>query len=344
MLKRYLRYLVGILLIGVSVPMLFQLYSEDVRGGIVSASDSELTELGSLAMKLDTADRDKVRSTLRQLSDTEDLGVSALLKDIWNRRGWFERFRNPEVFDDPAVRLMLARQLVIIGKTDAAEYSAYIKSQAYSQDWVVRANAADALAVVGDFESLELLYKISLTPHRLVALRAIRALEQVAQSGRLNYDRAFGYLNELKGDPQIDDEVVKKEIINASERLLEQNHRATGSNVEEFTAFDKGVYPYQGNLSGLIVQAESGAPQAQHMLGERYLVGIGMAPNFDKARKWLMLSVEQNYAPAKASLAQMYLTGRGVELNRDKAIELLEEAAHQGDTASQKLLESIKSK
>lgn len=343
MLKRYLRYLIGVMVIGISVPMLLQLYSDDTHRGIVNASESPIS-IDSLARQLDTTDRDQARSVIRQLGDTKVLRAIELLEDVWNRGSWFRSFSHPDIFDDPVVRLMLARQLLIVGKNGDGEYGAYIKSQAYSSDWIVRANAADALAVIDDIESVNLLHKVVLTPHRLVALRAIRALDKIAQFG-INYDRAFSYLDELKDDTRIDDEVVRKEIIDAHGRFLEHGRRATADDAEEFTAFGKRSqpYPYRDKLSELTAQAESGSPQAQHILGERYLVGVGVEPNLEKAKKWLLLSVAQNYAPAKASLAQMYLAGRGVEVNRDKAIELLEEGVLQGDTASQKLLEMIKS-
>ncbi|MES9902244.1 MAG: hypothetical protein ABW168_06125 [Sedimenticola sp.] len=339
MFSKCLNYLFGGIVFVSSVLMLSQVYSDDVHSGIATATESDLTHFDNLKAQLDSPDRDKVRLVLKQLGDAGGLQAFSLLEDIWKRGELFRYFKYQETFYDPVVRLMLARQLLAISKNMVVEYADYIKSQAYSKNWIVRANAADALAVVNDIESVDLLYKIALTPHSLVALRAVRALERVIRSG-INSDKAFSYLDKLNADSRITDEDVKREIIDARRKFLERSRSNAAGHTEEFTPFDKmhRPYPYQNEISKLVNLAESGDPQAQHMLGERYLVGIGVEQNYDKAKKWLISSVEQNYAPAKASLAQMYLTGRGVELNRARAIGLLEEAAHQGYMAARELL------
>src|SRR5690606_12145751 len=147
----------------------------------------------------------------RKLGRIGDSQAIEYLKDLWNRGDALKSLRNPEITDDPVVRIMIAQQLLENGVIKKAEYGNYIKSQAQIQNWIIRSNAADALAAVDDTESVELLYKISLTPHRLVALRAVRSLEYLSRSGTMS-EEAVEALEGLLSDPNLEDQEVKQEI------------------------------------------------------------------------------------------------------------------------------------
>lgn len=322
-----------------------------MRYGTVStkhhSADSGLQtdRFAELKLQLDTLNRGQARSAIRELGQNGNKQAIDFLRVLWNHGAELKAFKHPDVIKDPVVRLMLAQQLLHNGEVGSGSYSSYIKSQSKSRNWIIRANSAEALVAVGDKESIELLSAIAMTPHRLVALRAVRSLEQLSRSRAESVSKqALSTLNSLLDNAELKDQEVKKEIWEVRQKLLQFKHESLDDiqlkRVDGFIPFNEAEtrIPYKDAFPDLKRRAESGDPEARHILGERHLVGIHTESNYTKALKWLTLAVQQDYAPAKASLAQMYLTGRGVKQDRVKAIQLLVEAAQQGYEPAQRLL------
>lgn len=320
-----------------------------VSAAMLYANSTGTDSIGStdLRSQIDTPDRDQARAAIRQLGQSGVKENIEYISELWEHGAALQNFRHPGIIDDPVVRLMMAQQLLHNEATDDGSYGSYIKSQAQSRDWVIRSSAADALVAVGDKESITLLHAIALTPHRLVALRAVRALDQLSTTGP-NSDRASIALSNLLHDPELEDQEVKQEIRDALEKPARSQQEtlanASRKGAEGFIPLNesKAADPYENAMPDLLQRGERGDPEAQHILGERYLVGVGTEPDYVEALKWLTLAAQQNYAPAKSSLAQMYLSGRGVEQDRAEAMRLLKEAEQQGYAPARQLLELLR--
>lgn len=106
--------------------------------------------------------------------------------------------------------------------------------------------------------------------------------------------------------------------------------------------FEPKSFAESGIDLGLVEeQANSGDASAQQRLGEYYVLGYGVEKDYEKARYWLKLAAEADYAPGMASYAQLYLTGRGVELDRNAAKVWLNRASAKGHDPSTALLEVL---
>ena len=316
---------VAVLLIGSSIFLGIEQYPAFANNNNVDA-ESKYGISGDIKSQLDSSDRDTVRLAIHSLGKNSSNRVTELFKNLWNGEST-EMFLHPESFNDPVVRLELAKELISRGESDEGKYVSFIKSNAYSRDWIIRSNAADGLAAVDDKEAVDLLYEIALTPHQQVALRAVWALERIAIEGNSS-NLAIEAINQLLVSSDIDDEQIKEALRNAQNKISKK--RVTGSSTDkDFIPYDGKELPPQSE-SELLRRANEGDPESQYMLGEMYLVGVGTQPDYGKAKKWLQLAVSQDFAPAKASLAQMYLSGRGVEKDRVKAMSLLKEAKAQG--------------
>lgn len=73
--------------------------------------------------------------------------------------------------------------------------------------------------------------------------------------------------------------------------------------------------------------AKIGNSGAAFRLGTRYLNGIEVQVDYDKALYFLNLAAEKDHANAIYSLGYMYLYGEGVETNHKKAFKLLRRSA-----------------
>lgn len=76
--------------------------------------------------------------------------------------------------------------------------------------------------------------------------------------------------------------------------------------------------------------AEAGDPEAQHRLGEMYLLGRGVDTSDREAVQWFGRSAESGYALAQYELGMMYLDGRQVPQDDVQAVMWLTLAAAQG--------------
>ncbi|TNE67907.1 MAG: sel1 repeat family protein [Alphaproteobacteria bacterium] len=80
-------------------------------------------------------------------------------------------------------------------------------------------------------------------------------------------------------------------------------------------------------LSELEAHAADGDPEAQNLLGNRYLHGNGVEKDDRKALAFYQMAAGQNLPRAITNLAAMYDTGTGIETDKAKAIELYQKAA-----------------
>lgn len=81
--------------------------------------------------------------------------------------------------------------------------------------------------------------------------------------------------------------------------------------------------------------AKSGDTDAQMILGEMYLDGIGVEVDHDKAFFWLSKAAASGDPEAQYHLAFMYENGIKVAKNMTRAVKWYTEAALQGDILSQ---------
>ncbi len=285
-----------------------------------------------------------MRAAVKELGSRGEEKQLECLENLWRRGSEEREGARYEVLSDPVVRLVLAQILLENGKEAGGAYVSYIKDKAYSRNWVVRSNAADALAAVGDLESIELLQEIAKTPHRLVALRAVWSLERLHEKG-VSRDKVLPVVSGLVTNPIIKDEEVKKVLRRVYEDIsreqLEELEPSDESGKEGFVALEEiggGDDAYEGRIKELEDKAKAGDVEAQHTLGEFYLLGVHVNKNYSEALKWLSLSAQKGFAPAKTSLANMYLSGRGVEENREKAVRLLLDAKNQGYAPARRML------
>jgi hypothetical protein len=88
-------------------------------------------------------------------------------------------------------------------------------------------------------------------------------------------------------------------------------------------------------INNLEIAANNGSANAQLMLGNCYLNGNGVLPDYQKAVAWLEKACEQNNATAQYLLGSLYLNGNGVQQDAQKAAQLYGQAANQGDALAQ---------
>ncbi|KAE9845655.1 sel1 repeat family protein, partial [Escherichia coli] len=72
--------------------------------------------------------------------------------------------------------------------------------------------------------------------------------------------------------------------------------------------------------------------KAQMYLGYAYLNGKGVAVDYDKAKNFLELAVNQGEPSAMYHLGTMYFDGKGIAVNRSKAIPLFQKSCSAGDS------------
>jgi len=76
--------------------------------------------------------------------------------------------------------------------------------------------------------------------------------------------------------------------------------------------------------------AKQGNVEAQRLLGDLYLNGIGVPTNYLLAVQCYQTAIKQGSLSAKVDLGRMYLEGKGVSKNPEEAIKLFTAAAEQG--------------
>lgn len=86
----------------------------------------------------------------------------------------------------------------------------------------------------------------------------------------------------------------------------------------------------------------SGSVSASYNLGNCYLYGRGVVPDFQQAVELYQRGVKQGYAPSQRTMAFCYENGNGVARDPIRANELFVAAAQQGDVRAIEVLASKK--
>jgi TPR repeat protein/tetratricopeptide (TPR) repeat protein len=87
--------------------------------------------------------------------------------------------------------------------------------------------------------------------------------------------------------------------------------------------------------------ASRGQAEAQWLLADCLLEGVGVPKDLTQAAAWFRKAAEQNLALAQRSLANRYLRGEGVPRNQAEALRWYRLAAAQGDGPARALLEQL---
>lgn len=93
----------------------------------------------------------------------------------------------------------------------------------------------------------------------------------------------------------------------------------------EYVSYDRANY--QTALTVWLGQAEAGDADAQNYVGEIYMKGLGIAPDYAKAAGWLEKSVAQGNKRAMTNLGYLYEEGLGVPRDGARAINLYRQAS-----------------
>ncbi|KFR08589.1 hypothetical protein Y956_00952, partial [Nipponia nippon] len=89
------------------------------------------------------------------------------------------------------------------------------------------------------------------------------------------------------------------------------------------------------------VYARLGYPDAQHIVGQRYLQGAGVEKNEDMAMQWFRQAAGQGHPRSSFNLAVGALRNMTVALEEGEVEKLLSVAAAHGLREAQQLLENI---
>ncbi|KGL76676.1 hypothetical protein N309_03434, partial [Tinamus guttatus] len=87
--------------------------------------------------------------------------------------------------------------------------------------------------------------------------------------------------------------------------------------------------------------AHLGYPNAQHLVGQRYLKGAGVEKNEDMAMRWFRQAAGQGHPHSSFNLAVGALKNMTAALEEGEVEKLLGVAADQGLREAQELLENI---
>ena len=105
--------------------------------------------------------------------------------------------------------------------------------------------------------------------------------------------------------------------------------------VAHFCLFLPPVAGQEVEMARLEEDAKNGYPVAQCLLGMKYMGGIGVRRDYQKAREWYEKAAAQDYAMAQYFLGVMYMEGLGVRQDYQKAHDWWEKAAVQGNADAQ---------
>ncbi len=87
---------------------------------------------------------------------------------------------------------------------------------------------------------------------------------------------------------------------------------------------------YEAAVPILQEAADIGDAEAQNMLGNCYMYGLGIEQDEEEAAKYYQLSADQGNIPAAYNLAFSYLNGKGVEQDLKTAEEWYQKALDAG--------------
>ncbi len=96
-----------------------------------------------------------------------------------------------------------------------------------------------------------------------------------------------------------------------------------------------------GTYKAFFALAKSGDLDAQALLGEMYLDGIGVEKDAQKAFFWLSKAAKRNDPQAQYLLGSMYENGIYVTADMQRAVKWYTESAKQGDVMAQYTLALI---
>lgn len=99
------------------------------------------------------------------------------------------------------------------------------------------------------------------------------------------------------------------------------------------TALNTGYYATARAL--LQVQADSGDPEAQNMLGNLHYLGLGGAQDYRLATQWYLKSALQNNSNAQVNIARHYQLGLGVAKDPQRGIGWLQLARSNGNETAE---------
>ncbi len=116
---------------------------------------------------------------------------------------------------------------------------------------------------------------------------------------------------------------------------LYASHTPTTTNTSDTVTKGSGTY------EAFFTLAKSGDLDAQALLGEMYLDGIGVEKDTQKAFFWLSKAAKRNDPQAQYLLGAMYENGIYVTADMDRAVKWYTEAAKQGDVMAQYALALI---
>ena len=91
----------------------------------------------------------------------------------------------------------------------------------------------------------------------------------------------------------------------------------------------------------LLKKAEGGDLSAQSRIALIYYSGIGMNPDYQKARYWFKAAAEQGHINALYMLGLIHLNGFDVEEDARIAANYLKQASDKGDAPAQALLAGL---
>jgi TPR repeat protein len=124
--------------------------------------------------------------------------------------------------------------------------------------------------------------------------------------------------------------VVREDLAQCDE------HMNSGRNSREYV---KGVCGERLGLWKFF--AARGQAEAQWLVADCLLEGVGTAKDPNQAAAWFRKAAEQGLALGQRSLANRYLRGEGVPANRSEALRWYRLAAAQGDGPARAFLEQL---
>ncbi|XP_020844232.1 uncharacterized protein LOC110209847 isoform X1 [Phascolarctos cinereus] len=103
------------------------------------------------------------------------------------------------------------------------------------------------------------------------------------------------------------------------------------------------IWQYHDNFHFQVVHlyAHLGYPNAQHILGQRYLKGAGVVKNEEMAMHWFRQASQQGHPRSSFNLAVGKLKNRTLAIEEGEVEMLLGVAAGQGLPEAQELLEKL---
>ncbi len=92
---------------------------------------------------------------------------------------------------------------------------------------------------------------------------------------------------------------------------------------------------YEAALKEWRPLAEQGDAEAQYLLGNMYLQGLGVVQDYGEAAQWYRKAAEQGFAKGQNNLGELYKLGQGVPQDNQEALRWYRRAAEQGNAAAQ---------